>query len=775
MSQSAAEQQLTSFAFLDDKDETPNGTFNLGGVGDFFSKVRSAIIGDAAGTTGDQLDAPQREEEFDFGISWAEYRPGREPDKVSLTLPSREGSVKTFQSEEDASVSTKAIRIDRRGPSVALRTIGQSGASFGSAVATITPAVAQTSELSYRPVSNSNSGDASLADSRSIGAGGALHHAITRAGADSDDDEADETDVLGALNASGGKGTGFVRTSTIPQSDSITSGLFGFIPGFPLSKDLVADDARSIHSTSSSRPHLSTAAPRSDWDDTMTDYGGRSTPTNSSSAAVHGLQTSADAIWRRIRGEGLSRKFWMADEHVKECRECLSHFTPFRRKHRESDEKVWRRRFSDLALADCRLCGQIYCSRCASHLIPGARFGSEELIRVCNLCKRMLEEYEAEEQAAPPMDLPHDTLLRRATTRHISTPSTTMTQKVRPGMISAPLEAQVKAPQSQFAANHLFARANVRSNNGISQNTVATLLREHSKAAVETSPRIDETSSSAAAEPEETGAPAPFRKALNDEVVSTLDSEDPSSEAAAANEAGQETPAEEEVDVQMLESVAPSRVPSRATNRPPSVRPSLAARAAAVQDAHEELMANDMRPSLTAQAAVSHSLNLSVPQVEEPTQAQTLAALFQTDISSDPRVRLVGERHLAHSKSKTLLRSGETSHSGDPTSPELPHDDDAMGNDPVFPEEEPRPSSWFMSEVSEASLAHIRTMARQTLHGKVNQVDAWIEVLIPLVLKTISRICPNPRKGDAFNIREYVKIKRVPGGLPSDTQYVDGE
>lgn len=98
-----------------------------------------------------------------------------------------------------------------------------------------------------------------------------------------------------------------------------------------------------------------------------------------------------------------------------------------------------------------------------------------------------------------------------------------------------------------------------------------------------------------------------------------------------------------------------------------------------------------------------------------------------------------------------------------------------MGNDPMFPEEEPRPSSWFMSEVSEASLAHIRTMARQTLHGKVNQVDAWIEVLIPLVLKTISRICPDPRKGDAFNIREYVKIKRVPGGLPSDTQYVDGE
>lgn len=36
--------------------------------------------------------------------------------------------------------------------------------------------------------------------------------------------------------------------------------------------------------------------------------------------------------------------------------------------------------------------GQIYCSRCASNIIKGSRFGQEGVIRVCNLCLQMLEE-----------------------------------------------------------------------------------------------------------------------------------------------------------------------------------------------------------------------------------------------------------------------------------------------------------------------------------------------------------------------------------------------
>lgn len=36
--------------------------------------------------------------------------------------------------------------------------------------------------------------------------------------------------------------------------------------------------------------------------------------------------------------------------------------------------------------------GQIFCSRCASNIIKATRFGADGMLRVCNLCLRMLEE-----------------------------------------------------------------------------------------------------------------------------------------------------------------------------------------------------------------------------------------------------------------------------------------------------------------------------------------------------------------------------------------------
>lgn len=47
------------------------------------------------------------------------------------------------------------------------------------------------------------------------------------------------------------------------------------------------------------------------------------------------------------------RKFWMPDANSKECYDCSAKFTAFRRKHH------------------CRLCGQIFCSKCCNQAVPG--------------------------------------------------------------------------------------------------------------------------------------------------------------------------------------------------------------------------------------------------------------------------------------------------------------------------------------------------------------------------------------------------------------------
>ncbi|KAI6136259.1 hypothetical protein F5141DRAFT_1185294 [Pisolithus sp. B1] len=125
-----------------------------------------------------------------------------------------------------------------------------------------------------------------------------------------------------------------------PFYDGTDGPAFGTaIPGFP-----IPDDARSIRTTSSLK-----------------------------------RSASVSKVIRRIRGEGLSRDYWMDDENAKECYDCKTVFTTWRRKHH------------------CRICGQIFCSRCASNIIKGTRFGHDGMLRVCNLCLEKLATVDEEE------------------------------------------------------------------------------------------------------------------------------------------------------------------------------------------------------------------------------------------------------------------------------------------------------------------------------------------------------------------------------------------
>ncbi|KAK3841577.1 MAG: hypothetical protein J3R72DRAFT_153557 [Linnemannia gamsii] len=69
----------------------------------------------------------------------------------------------------------------------------------------------------------------------------------------------------------------------------------------------------------------------------------------------------------------------MADENAKECFGCSASFFVFRRKHH------------------CRICGHIFCSKCANKIIPGVKLGYEGYLRVCNYCLEILQQYEQPE------------------------------------------------------------------------------------------------------------------------------------------------------------------------------------------------------------------------------------------------------------------------------------------------------------------------------------------------------------------------------------------
>lgn len=82
----------------------------------------------------------------------------------------------------------------------------------------------------------------------------------------------------------------------------------------------------------------------------------------------------------------------MDDNLCKECYDCKSAFTTWRRKHHCRICGEYYALEFDRIETNTLATGQIYCSRCASNIIKGSRFGQDGVVRVCNLCLQMLED-----------------------------------------------------------------------------------------------------------------------------------------------------------------------------------------------------------------------------------------------------------------------------------------------------------------------------------------------------------------------------------------------
>ena len=77
--------------------------------------------------------------------------------------------------------------------------------------------------------------------------------------------------------------------------------------------------------------------------------------------------------------------------------------------------------------------------------------------------------------------------------------------------------------------------------------------------------------------------------------------------------------------------------------------------------------------------------------------------------------------------------------------------------------------------VVEAAVAHTQNLLVQCL--KLEGIDNWEEwrrVLTPILWRVANDPSPKPSAGDSMDIRQYIKVKRIAGGKPSDSEYVDG-
>ncbi|XP_041374474.1 1-phosphatidylinositol 3-phosphate 5-kinase-like isoform X2 [Gigantopelta aegis] len=88
------------------------------------------------------------------------------------------------------------------------------------------------------------------------------------------------------------------------------------------------------------------------------------------------------------------KQYWMPDSSCRECYNCGDKFTTFRRRHH------------------CRICGQIFCSKCCNQELPGKIIGYKGGIRVCQYCCKVVLRYAQQSESSGDMKMIREDLKR---------------------------------------------------------------------------------------------------------------------------------------------------------------------------------------------------------------------------------------------------------------------------------------------------------------------------------------------------------------------------
>ncbi|KAG0250508.1 1-phosphatidylinositol-3-phosphate 5-kinase, partial [Mortierella polycephala] len=409
----------------------------------------------------------------------------------------------------------------------------------------------------------------------------------------------------------------------------------------------------------------------------------------------HQKGNSLTKVIRRLRGEGVNKDYWMADENAKECFGCSASFFVFRRKHH------------------CRICGHIFCSKCASKIIPGIKLGYDGHLRVCNYCLDIMQQYEQQESGMIEY-----------------TPGTSWSAPAPPiihGHYSQQMQLSTSVNSTQADATAL---------EGIRKffHAGSNLFMARSRSNTTTGDQID-------------GNTAPFRRSLALEDGSMQDSVlDP-----------EIAPFMGEDDEDDGEDLWPS--------------PSSNAMGFLSLHDFEDDLSNDEDDF--SDYSPRDKLQMRPGRADE---IRDMFAKERSSISRRISVNGTRpSRNLSLSlKTRGLLRSDGSESARSPmdirpASPYLASNSQAL----MHTGRHSRAASMTASvvELNSASLQHMRRLLRQLLKRfEIDNSERWDEVIMKLVLKVSNSI----RIFGGMDVMQVVKIKKIPGGTAQDTLYING-
>ncbi|KAK0630043.1 hypothetical protein B0T17DRAFT_589658 [Bombardia bombarda] len=463
-----------------------------------------------------------------------------------------------------------------------------------------------------------------------------------------------------------------------------------------------------------------------------------------------GAPEMVNARLEMMRKQVLSKEFWMADETCKECFLCGTPFSAFRRKHH------------------CRTCGCIFDSKCTSS-ISGQRFGVQGSLRVCKTCLNVINrrydsgsDDSADESYLPAIFRPNQT----------NTPTIVRHRADDEMSISERTEQADDARSATTPMMAIPATRRVRDNNrhsAILEIDMPQLSRPGSSRSLK---------SLASSRPQSSGHlghrrlhskhnfltrfkastedRAPFRKPVNDEFgrKSKLNAFhddniiDPELAAYMSDESSGDEQMSIFATINNNDMPASSLDPDKA-----SFGPYLSA-GRKHRFRHGEKSTSGLSYNSRAHEDGGGPPNLSI-HARPPRRRNMSIASINVHHLRSPRPKsgifkgpegLLGFDNPGALESSKLKRSDSIR-------------DDGSSEGGLNP----------------TSLQHVKKLFRQLLDdADIPNPSGWEKALIPILDRCADDVDPDIRNGDDMDIRHWVKLKKIPGGKPSDTAYVHG-
>ncbi|KAK4208351.1 putative phosphatidylinositol-4-phosphate 5-kinase [Rhypophila decipiens] len=466
-----------------------------------------------------------------------------------------------------------------------------------------------------------------------------------------------------------------------------------------------------------------------------------------------GAPEMVNARLEMMRKQVLSKEFWMADETCKECFLCGTPFTAFRRKHH------------------CRTCGCIFDSKCTSN-ISGQKFGVQGSLRVCKTCLNVINrrydsgtDDSADESYLPAIFRPNQSKAQGNPSKPRTDDEMSVSEKTDQVEESRSATTPMMAiPATRRVGDH-------NRNSAVLEIDTAQLSRPSSSRSLKSLTSNRPQSSGAHRRHHSkhnfltrfkatTEDRAPFRKTVNEELgkKSKLNAfhDDNIIDPELAAYMSDESSGDEQMSIfatMNSNDIQPSSLdPDKS-----SFGPYLSA-GRKHRFRHGEKSISGLSHTSRGHEDASGLANLAIHT--RPTRRRNLSTASAS------------VHHLRSPRPRSGIFGGPSVDAlpsfGFPGAPGL--ESSSLQRSESF-----RDGRMSEGALNPTSLQHVKRLFRQLLSdAEIPNPSAWEKALIPILDRCADDVDPDIRNGDDMDIRHWVKLKKIPGGKPSDTAYVHG-